>query len=548
MLAGAMSNTGVAGVLRGDMSKRLFVVVPGLQRRLAVWKPLLARLEADVPDALWLVHDHRASPFSRRSIHAYGLDLAAVINERVTLERPDHITLMGHSFGGVLVRMAYLMASGGSAPGARHMPWAGAVDRIILFAAMNRGFEPSRLGFALRWPTHAALALPPPLFGLLRDMRCGSDAMTDLRIAWIRLFRTLGAKQPVVIQLKGALDTLVHEADSVDVEQFPNARQVLVAGATHSDLHTLPKGREDERYGFLRDLILSAMGDEDAPRTDATIEHVVFLVHGIRASNSDWPAQVSRIIETQNTSAVGIPAGYGYFSALNFAVPFLRRRQIRWLQDEYSLRFACHRNAKFHFIGHSNGTYLLGHALRRVPSVQFDRVALVGSVLPESFEWARHIGSRVMQLRNHRANRDLPVALLCNLLRGLGMRDVGTAGFDGFQYVDPKATREVFYYEGGHGAPLKDTESLTRLVTYVLTGQDPPLDLPNQRSAGLALVSRLMRTMAWVVVLLLAVGLWLLAGALVGPLAAVAPVSGLAAHVAIMAALVALLLIALKIA
>lgn len=529
------------------MAQRLFVVVPGLQRRLAAWEPLLTRLRADVPDAAWLVHDHRAYPASRRSIHAYALDLAAAINERVALEAPERITLIGHSFGGVLVRMAYLMASGVLDGGARvTMPWVDAVDRIVLFAAMNRGFQSTRLQLWLRWPTRVALALPLPFFRLLRDLHCGSDAMTDLRIAWIRHFRALGARQPVVIQLKGAADTLVHETDSVDVEQFPNARQVLVAGATHGNLHMLPPGHESERYAFLKEQILTAGGSDDAPRADATVEHVVFLVHGIRASNSDWPTQARRLIEEGGVRAVGIPAGYGYFSALNFAVPFLRRRQIRWLQDEYSFRFACHPNARFHFIGHSNGTYLLGHALRRVPSVQFDRVALVGSVLPETFEWARHIGSRVMQLRNHRSNRDIPVAILCNLLRGLGMRDVGTAGFDGFQFVDPRATREVFYYEGGHGAPLQDVQSLQRLVSYVLTGADAPVDLSSQRPASLALMSRVARATAWGLLLVLAGLLWLVAGVGASYLAGTAPLSPLAAQVVVLLGLVTVLLVVLK--
>ena len=38
--------------------------------------------------------------------------------------------------------------------------------------------------------------------------------------------------------------------------------------------------------------------------------------------------------------------------------------------------------AEFYFAGHSNGTYILGESLRRIPRMQFARIYIAASVLP----------------------------------------------------------------------------------------------------------------------------------------------------------------------
>ncbi|HSM81200.1 MAG TPA: hypothetical protein VLS96_05920 [Nodosilinea sp.] len=116
---------------------------------------------------------------------------------------------------------------------------------------------------------------------------------------------------------------------------------------------------------------------------------------------------------------------YGYFSAFNFFFPWLRRQNIRWLQDKYSYRLALNPEAKFHFIGHSNGTYSLGESLKRVPAMQFGRIYLAGSVLPRDYPWQERFDlDQVGQLRNDRSCWDWPVGLLCSGLRGIGMTDI----------------------------------------------------------------------------------------------------------------------------
>lgn len=196
-----------------------------------------------------------------------------------------------------------------------------------------------------------------------------------------------------------------------------------------------------------------------------------------------------------------ITASYGRFSARKFMIPATRRRFLGWLEDTYSERLASNPKATFHFIGHSNGTYLLGHSLARIPGMRFDRVLLVGSVLPTDYDWrGRRAARQVQMLRNDRAASDVPVGVLCGGLRALGMRDIGTAGVDGFYAWDDPAKTEVFYYKGGHSAALAP-ENLPGLAAYVMDGvATEPADLPREPPRSFSLLSRSAPYLGWLVV------------------------------------------------
>ena len=162
-----------------------------------------------------------------------------------------------------------------------------------------------------------------------------------------------------------------------------------------------------------------------------------------------------------------VPPSYGYLSAAQFAIPMTRRRPLTWFQDQYSNVIARNPSAQVHFVGHSNGTYLLGHSLRAIPAMRFENVVLVGSVLRTDYDWnSRAIAGQVRRLQNHRANGDMPVSFLCSGLRGLRMRDIGPGGFEGFQVPIPRVTEEAFWYDGGHSAPLR-AENLPTLAAAV---------------------------------------------------------------------------------
>src|SRR5262249_18189016 len=304
----------------------------------------------------------------------------------------EHITLMGHSFGGMLVRIAYLIAAGQYPEiKPRGSPWWKKVDRIVLFAAPNRGIETRRLSWRAHWREKAALFLPRREGGpgrIMRGQLVGSAAVTNLRIRWIRFIAGLApSRRPCVVQFLGRGDRLVKRDDSLDFEQFPETWQVDVPGATHLNVHTVPQG-DDIRYHTLRAGILEgppeAQSADELPRNKRN--PVVLVVHGIRASNETWVAQFGHLIQSNAPSAATVPPTYRYFPMLDFALPWLRARKVRWLQDQYSTLLARYPRARFNFVGHSNGTYLLGHSLRQVPAMTFDRVTLAGSVLPREYD------------------------------------------------------------------------------------------------------------------------------------------------------------------
>lgn len=468
---------------KAERGRRLMVYVPARSQTVESWSSLRQYLEKEpqLQGCAWYGHSYTASAWSRESLEDYALELETRISAEVLSARVDDpalpitgITLMGHSFGGVLARMAYLISAGRYKEiKIQGSEWWSLVDRIVLFAAPNRGIEikriPRRERLAVHWPFGRAGRLT-------RDQLKGSEAITNLRIRWIRFFAELEpGRRPTVVQFLGKGDRLVSRDDSLDIEQFSDAWQCDVPGATHADVHVVPEG-ETRRYNILRQGIL------EAKPTDLSAEEpgsprknpVVIVVHGIRATNETWAAQVRDLIRAQAPNAVAVAPTYRYFPMLDFAIPWLRAKKIRWLQDQYSELLARYPRARFCFLGHSNGTYMLGHSLARVPAMAFDRVTLVGSVLPRDYDWRKLFTHQVGKVTNHRAARDMPVAILCNLLRALGMKDVGTAGFDGFDQA-AEEIEEIYYYDGGHSEGLR-RENLPRLVDDVLSGKsDFPL-------------------------------------------------------------------------
>ena len=168
--------------------------------------------------------------------------------------------------------------------------------------------------------------------------------------------------------------------------------------------------------------------------------------------------EVSDHIDERAPNALVVTPAYGYFPMLDFALPWLRARKARELQAQYSDALVRNPRARFCFVGHSNGTYMLGRSLIDLAGMRFHRVALAASVLPRDYQWTKcFTRGQVHHMTNHRASRDVPVGIVCNLLRSLGMRDVGTAGYHGF--LGGRAEiKEVYYYDGGHSAAGRERQ------------------------------------------------------------------------------------------
>jgi hypothetical protein len=302
---------------------------------------------------------------------------------------------------------------------------------------------------------------------MTEDLLAGSPFITNLRLWWMRKIKSV-SNPPTVVQLVGTDDGIVRSSDSWDIEQDLNGNQIMIDDADHGNIIAV----EDKNGKVMSDrfaLILKAVLGE-FPQTQCPIPQdkqkdlVIFVVHGIRASNSGWVKQACAQIQKAIPGAEVVPATYWYFSALDFLRPIIRRRRVRWFQDNYAYFMARNPKAEFRFLGHSYGTYLLGQSLEQLSGMRFSKVVLAGSVLPRSFNWRSRVNNQqIVELWNHRAQRDVPVAVLCNALRGLMMKDVGTGGYEGFE---PYAgIHECCYHPGGHGAALEQAP------LHVLTSQ-----------------------------------------------------------------------------
>jgi hypothetical protein len=489
-----VTESSLAGESASSGAKSLLVFVPGLLAKEARSAELVSRLGKDLGQG-WRVlrWDSGVRWWSRRPMAEAGHRLRVRLRaEWDNIGGFEHIVLVGHSLGGLIVRHAYLLDSGAYADPLGPHDWVTKVRRIVLLAAPNRGFDMSRLPFLRRWLLRL---FGGPLRLTVGDLRAGSPYVTTLRLLWMRHFDAIAAPdQPLVVQLLGDRDGLVSREDSLDVEQFPRAAHLTVPDSGHGDLVNLSAQRDpqlrEQRYAGVRRAVMGRV-EPTEPTVPTKPRDVLFLLHGIRAGREDWEQQLRDRLRVQRPGLEVRALSYGYFSALGFALPFTRPRNLRRFLDAYSESLAQHRGGSLAFAGHSNGTYVLGQALRTIPAVQVDQVFLGGSVLPRDFPWRRLLDrGQVGRVRNVRAAHDWVVAMLCGALRGMMMRDVGTGGYAGF-LDDHERFEDLGYVSGGHGSAF--TTARLPLIASFLLGKPAelgPQDLDGTEQPLISLASR----------------------------------------------------------
>lgn len=493
--------------------RRLIVVVPAIRFGFHGWRPLLSRLEAEpeLAGSQWVLWDHQKRWYSLASAAKLAVALRAKIDQEWTARGPfDDVILVGYSLGAMLIRQAFLLGAGADISINRQSEWTAKVSRLILIAGVNRGVDPARRVWT-RFVSWCVRMFPPFRRVLAWDLLRGSDFVSNLRIQWIRYFNRLGNTAPTVVQLLGTNDTLVSTNDSIDVEQFPNGSYIQIPDADHNTLHRLDLSPDpDGRYALFRDAFVHRVPTLATKRRFTGSPYVVFVLHGIRANNKTWVQEIVANISERHPDIKVIAAQYRYTSALRFAIPMTRQRNLQWFQDAYTEVLARNPRARFGFIGHSNGTYLFGESLRRLPGMQFDRAVLVGTVLPTDYPWKSCFERRQLNaLRVDGSSHDWPVGWLCSCLRAIGMRDIGTAGYEGFTDFHDSAKVEHFWYTGGHGAPLAST-NLAALAEFAVSGTDINLTALRGEARWFSRVSRAFRWAAPVVAIAVLLGLsWL---------------------------------------
>ncbi|WP_172332725.1 hypothetical protein [Mangrovicoccus sp. HB161399] len=411
------------------------------------------------------------------------LNVISEISSRMDGHEFDRITIVGFSTGALIVRSVLTTAHGLNEKGGfifeNRCDWVNKVERVVYLAGILRGWSISSE------TTIAARVLGPGILALVRTFgrflggrgafiskcRKGMPFVVGERLNWIFLeeFKpepnsSLSClKLPEIINILGSRDEFVSPADCIELA--PRARTIYLEVPSTNHLEML----RFEGYGAQGDLrreiikealvspfeILSGMEkyrvelddlsdyfdeldrphrDLDEARSEEILDAVIVL-HGIR-DHGFWTKRIARRIKSSGArSFVRVPTpGYGFFSVLDFINPVRRRKQARWLAEQYVEIRDYYRNAKVSFVGHSNGTYLLKSALDQNPNIKFNRVYLAGSVLRTDLDWdifSRQISGKVVNITG---SSDIVVAFLPGAMQRLGLKflDVGGAGFSGF--------------------------------------------------------------------------------------------------------------------
>lgn len=473
----------IPGERTAGQVKRLVVHAGSMRRGVDRGMPVLRQLlsEPELAGSDLLTFDPVAYNLTSGPAEDFATRLRAEIDARwIRAGGYDDIILTGASLGSILVRQAFLESAGRDPRQPRTIPWSDRVSRIVLLAGIGRGVNPDSLGM-WKWIARVGRFVPYVRRSIVYDQLRGAESISGIRIAWIRYFAELNAaaredlsvRVPIVVQVLGDRDDIVKRADNVDLDQFPNAHYLDVPRARHGDIFAFgPSSDSAARYALFRQAFVSPHPSQAATRviTPDTVQRVIFLLHGLRSSHDNWVRQVGPVLRQRLPNAEIVESSYGLTSLLGFALPSVRRRERLWLQDQYTEALARHPLATIDVIAHSNGTYILGESLEHLPSMRFDRVAILGSVLPTDYSWrARRALGQVGVVRSDRAADDKVVALLASSLHGLGMSDVGTSGWRGF---DESAE---FLYEapsvlGGHGATVS-AEHLRSVTEFIATGE-----------------------------------------------------------------------------
>lgn len=470
-------------------------------------------------------------------------------------ERYRRIVFVGHSLGGLVARMVYVCACGETAgiPFASEIsaregrPWAARVERIILLAGMNRGWSIShhlsrlnavlwRLGSLwgnLLWLIRQR---PPLIFSI----RKGAPFITQLRIHWLHMRNHAEAKgvgRALTIQLLGSVDDMVSPEDNIDLVSgrdfayldVPYSGHANVVemddprplpGATGGDaIRTLGAARAavfraaltKSEQALMQDSVVPSDLLPEAQRRE--VSDVVFVIHGIRDVGY-WTHKIARRVLALSRQTPGEKkvlatetSSYGYFPMLPFLLPTKRKEKVEWLMDQYAEALAYYPNAEFSFVGHSNGTYLLARALEDYPSCRFKHVVFAGSVVLTRYDWKAAIArGQVRKVLNYVATADWVVAFFPRAIQMLRWQDLGSAGHDGFDGVEPGTVEQVRFVRGGHGAALNEG-NWDAIARFVLTGQkvEPPPGIASTRQSLAVKLPGLVAPLLWAGILALVI-------------------------------------------
>ncbi len=359
--------------------------------------------------------------------------IASEIQTQYSHKGYKRVVLIGQSIGALLVKRAFLEGE------TTRMDWAGKVERVVLLAGMNRGWDisgqkPSDMRFRTWFQVWFGSWIGR-MFGignLILKTETGSPFVADVRIDWLNRMREAGKREIEVVQLLGDIDDLVSAEDNKDLRSINSGPFVWikVRGTRH---HNIVDFADKHKAGDLvlgeyrREKFVLAATELDFDKVarenevqpfqpDLDVTHVVFVVHGIR-DLGEWAAAFEDELQTQFRADPARAASdklaiasirYGYFGMGPFLLKPVREKYVKWFMDEYTETLARYPKAsEVHFVGHSNGTYLLAAALERYESLHVGHVVFAGSVISKNYEWNELLKKRPdLRVRNYAAVDD----------------------------------------------------------------------------------------------------------------------------------------------
>jgi predicted esterase len=478
-----------------------------------------------MPDADILSPSYPHSAISNADPYTVAANISAAIDAAynahldASAEPYNRIILIGHSLGANLLRKAYVFARGQTqdhplGPAYRSKRWADRVERIVLLAGTNRGWETSPRPHHMSWTTARwmdalnIIGRVIRLGKLIRSNRRGAPFVADLRLQWLDLVAEGRDKLPLIVQLLGDIDDQVSHADNSDLKCCGEFYFLEVPNTAHLNVVDF-SGRSGEarKRLFVRALTaspleLESMNALETLRRDHGVRDAVMVMHGIR-DFGHWTARVSQEIAKWATkNGVLVPvvmSSYGYFPMARFLLSVERQKNVRWFVDQYTELRALYPRARIGFVGHSNGTYLLASALERYRACHFHRAVFAGSVVRTDFPWDRFVAERRIDgIANFVATNDLVVGVFPAFFERIGIGDLGGAGHNGF--LDNEGRRfSITYLKGGHSAAIRD-ELFPSMVSFLLEGRTltvPPA-LDAKRQEALAVVMSKLNWLVWI--------------------------------------------------
>ena len=525
-------------------TRELVVFVHGYIFGIKAMAQVMEAIRGVRPDADILLFGYPSQAFSNADPFCVAWQMESEIDEYQTKNQYEQITLSGFSMGALLVRKAYVYGcgnladapvSGGTRATTRPArDWTAKVNRLVLLAGVNRGWsrdsKPKDAPFGKRqmiWLGITIGRLSRTGF-LIRRCEKGEPFVANLRLQWLEIMRRAEVAPPTVIQLLGDTDDVVDTHDSKDVTVARTFIWVSVSNTGHANMIRLA----DEGTGLERkEKIQLAFGNAEAvaqlkrmnPVTvldeDRSVQTAVFVLHGIR-DMGEWTSQFEKPLQDaygrknpeSDAKLYVHRAAYRYFGMGPFLLWADRQKNVRWFMDEVTELTARFPNLReIHFIGHSNGTYVLASALQNYATLKVKRAALAGSVIRRDFPWS-HFSGRLESVRNYVGAGDWVVGLLPRLfelpLFNFFNKDIGSAGFNGFQdgFARPMETQFV---KGAHGAALH-RDNIQSIVDFVIEGKKTEVEslFAPAHPAVLAFFSNVCWILWVIAAVLLIIGAW----------------------------------------